>query len=738
MATVKITDWKDIIHRCFRCGYCKYTHDFSEINCPSYKEHRFESYSTGGRLWLIYGLINNELQWSPNAANIIYSCTTCGNCMQNCRFDKFNHFLVDFIEMGRKEAVLNGFCPENQTYLLERTIDPKHFNPYGNINSDNVKLKEKYGLPNEAEWVYFIGCTSNYRQQQLRDATLRFLKKSGINFTLIDEHCCMSPLIRTGQLDPVKEFMNYNIQEIKKVGASKVITSCAGCYRTLKQDFFKQGIEHDLGIYHTSELILKYLKDKRIVFKSEYPTKITYHDPCHLGRHSNFYEPPREVLNQIPRISFIEMKRNRENAWCCGAGGGVKIGNPDWSLDISKERLQEAEQTGASVIVSTCPFCKTNLNDANLKYNLKFKILDLIELIDELDYEIVEKNEVEIIFNKSNCLTCENIDCLTRCQYIDFNNEEEARKEINKLINEESDSKVLSECVGCFGCDEYCPYGAHPFDLINALQEKYNSLECNPAVVQNTIDMYKPHDELRITEIDPTKPVLNKCVFPKMNSKEMSGPMFDNLQSLAGRDYFCNLMYQHLAKPSVIKERVPIVIENFKKAGVKKDTEVICWHDECYGLYTSYCQRNNIEQPFRPIHVLEYVYNYLKDHESEISKLNVKAAYQRNCSNRYIPETDEWVDKICELIGVERVSRKYDRENALCCAASFPLKGKKKLVRPTQNKNVDDMVQHGAEVCIFNCPACKDALERKVSAKGMKSYFLSDLARIALGEELNY
>ena len=127
MATVKITDWKDIIHRCFRCGYCKYTYDFSEINCPSYKEHRFESYSTGGRLWLIYGLINNELQWSPNAANIIYSCTTCGNCMQNCRFDKFNHFLVDFIEMGRKEAVLHGFCPENQTYLLERTIDPKHF-----------------------------------------------------------------------------------------------------------------------------------------------------------------------------------------------------------------------------------------------------------------------------------------------------------------------------------------------------------------------------------------------------------------------------------------------------------------------------------------------------------------------------------------------------------------------------------------------------------------------------------
>jgi len=640
--------------------------------------------------------------------------------------------------MGRNEAVLHGFCPENQTKLLERTINQKYFNPYGEDNSDNVNLKKKYELPDEAEWVYFIGCTSNYRQQQLRDATLRYLKKSDINFTLIDEHCCMSPLIRTGQLDAVKDFMNYNIQEIKKLGASKVITSCAGCYRTLKQDFFKQSVEHDIEIYHSSELILNHLKENRLVFKSEYPMIITYHDPCHLGRHSNFYEPPREILNQIPRISLIEMKRNKENAWCCGAGGGVKIGDPDWSLEISKERLQEAKQTGASLLISTCPFCKTNLIDANLKFNMKFKILDLIELIDELDYEIIKKKEVDLVFNYSNCSTCENIDCLTRCQYIDFQNIDEAKIEINKLIKEDQDSRVLSECVGCFSCDEYCPYGAHPFDLINALQERYNSLECNPAVVQNTINMYKPHDEFKITQIDPTKPVLNKCVFPKMNSKEMSGPMFENLQSLAGRDFFCNLMYQHLAKPSVIKERIPIIIENFKKSGIKKDTEVICWHDECYGLYTSYCQRNNIEQPFQPIHIFEYVYNYLKAHESEISKLNIKSAYQRNCSNRYIPETDKWVDKICELIGVERVPRKYDRENALCCAASFPLKGKKNLVRSTQNKNVEDMVQYGAEVCIFNCPMCKDALERKVTAKGMKSYFLSDLARISLGEKLSY
>ena len=145
-----------------------------------------------------------------------------------------------------------------------------------------------------------------------------------------------------------------------------------------------------------------------------------------------------------------------------------------------------------------------------------------------------------------------------------------------------------------------------------------------------------------------------------------------------------------------------------------------------------------MEVPFKPVHIFEYIYNYLKDHESDITKLNLKAAYQRNCSNRYIPETDEILDKICELIGVERVTRKYDRENGICCAAPFGMRGHKKLVRKTQNNNVQDMVDHGAEVCIFNCPMCKDTLERKVTGNGMKAYFISDLARMALGEELDY
>ncbi len=336
------------------------------------------------------------------------------------------------------------------------------------------------------------------------------------------------------------------------------------------------------------------------------------------------------------------------------------------------------------------------------------------------------------MFDNSHCEECKNIDCLTRCQWIEFKNVDEARAEKNKLIKKD-DSRVLSECVTCFACDEYCPYDSHPFDLIVELQEKYNSLNIDPKLLNNIIKQMEPPEELRIKEIDPDKPVFHKCTFSRMNEEEMKGQMFENLQYISGRAFFCNLEYHHLARDSIIRERLPIILENIKQHGIK---ELICWHDECYGLWTSYCQRNNIEVPFKPIHIYEYVYNYLKDHESEITKLNMKIAYQRSCSNRFIPETDKWVDKICNLIGVERVPRIYDRENALCCAGAFSWFGKGDLIRPTHNKNVDDMVNYGAEACIYTCPMCKEVLGSKVERKGLKNYLLSDLARMALGEKI--
>ncbi|TXT59859.1 MAG: CoB--CoM heterodisulfide reductase iron-sulfur subunit D [Promethearchaeota archaeon] len=397
MTEVKITD--DLIGRkfiemafdhCIKCSTCKYSFkEFLSI-CPSGEKFLFESFWASGRIRLIRGLFNGDLQWTDEMKDAIFACPTCGACMDSCQAPHAD-FIVDMIESLREAAVKQIGAGLNQEKLVERACNPEYFNPYGEKNSTNEMLKRKYGLPDKAEWVYYIGCTSNYRQQQIRDATLRILKKIGLNFTLVDEHCCTSPMLRTGQVDVAPEFMNYNITQIKKAGANKVVTSCAGCYRTLLKDYEKFGIDLEFEVYHTGEVIKELLDEGKIEIASKYDKVLTYHDPCHLGRHMGMYEVPRKILQKIPGVKFVEMTRNRNHAWCCGAGGGVKIGYPDWALEISKERLIEAKCCDSSIITSMCPFCKTNLSDANDKYEMNFEVLDIIEILDQLEIKLIDK-----------------------------------------------------------------------------------------------------------------------------------------------------------------------------------------------------------------------------------------------------------------------------------------------------------------------------------------------------------
>ncbi|MFX1582994.1 MAG: (Fe-S)-binding protein [Promethearchaeota archaeon] len=370
---------------CIKCSSCKYGYKSFDKICPSGEKYLFESYWPSGRIRIIRGTLRGELEWNDELIDPIYACTTCGACMDACQAPH-RDYIVDMIEALRELAVKHIGPAKNQNYLVSRCEE--NCNPYGEINSNNEDLKKEYELPDKAEWVYFIGCTSNYRQQSIRDATLKFLKKVGIDFTLIDEHCCTSPMIRTGQLGIVKDYMNYNNAQIKDTGATKVITSCAGCYRTFMKDFEKFGEDHDFEVFHTLELVKQLLDERKIEFKSEYNKTVTYHDPCHLGRHMGIYELPRDIYKQIPGLKLVEMKRNRNFAWCCGAGGGVKIGYPEWSVEISKERLEEAKETGAAIISSTCPFCHRNLSDANNNYNFNFEVLDLIEIIDKIEVEV--------------------------------------------------------------------------------------------------------------------------------------------------------------------------------------------------------------------------------------------------------------------------------------------------------------------------------------------------------------
>ena len=369
---------------CIKCGTCKMGYKSFEPSCPSGEKYLFESYWASGRIRIARGVILGELDWSEELKRPIFACTTCGACTDSCQAPH-SHYIVDIIESLRELAVKHIGPGPNQKNLLDRVKNSSMWNPYGETHSSNADLKKKFNLPDKAEWVYFIGCTSNYRQTQLRDATIRFLKNAGIDFTLVDEHCCTSPLLRTGQVEIAKDVMNYNVAQIKNAGANKVITSCAGCYRTFKKDFEKFGVESGSEIYHTVELIKDLLDTGKMKIKSKYDKIVTYHDPCHFGRHMGIYQIPRDIYKQIPGLRLVEMKKNRNFAWCCGAGGGVKIGYPEWAVEISGERINQAKETGATVISSVCPFCRTNLTDANKKYNGGFEVLDLVEILDQLD-----------------------------------------------------------------------------------------------------------------------------------------------------------------------------------------------------------------------------------------------------------------------------------------------------------------------------------------------------------------
>ncbi|MHA1136310.1 MAG: (Fe-S)-binding protein [Candidatus Thorarchaeota archaeon] len=369
-----LEDW---LHSCIRCGNCKYVFKGYSPSCPSGEYFNFESYFASGRLWIAQGIHKGELEWDLSLMDPIFACTTCGNCEVQCLAPHREH-IVDMIEELRHLAVKRlGALPAHQKFAEH--IESNH-NPYG-AEHHARSLVQEHSLPNHASVVYFIGCTSNYREKEIRDSTISILQKAGVDFTIVDEHCCGSPLLRTGQVDEVTELAEHNRTEIQHTGAERVLTSCSGCYRTLRKDYNRLGLELDVEVVHISQFLRELINEGKLkIKKSDVPLHVTYHDPCHLGRHMGEYEAPRDVLNSLP-VDFAEMEQIRENAWCCGAGGGCKAAYPEWSLETAKTRIEHAKETEVSTLVSTCPFCKRGLADSN---DDSLEIIDLCELVDRL------------------------------------------------------------------------------------------------------------------------------------------------------------------------------------------------------------------------------------------------------------------------------------------------------------------------------------------------------------------
>ncbi len=342
----------------------------------------------------------------------------------------------------------------------------------------------------------------------------------------------------------------------------------------------------------------------------------------------------------------------------------------------------------------------------------------------------------ELKINEKLCLSCDSRDCLLKCQYIDID-KKTASQEIKKIIRNRY-SFVLEKCVTCYGCEEYCPYGNHPFYLIVDGQEKLNLPPVPDPLIKRAINIAVPfRGEPDIREING--PVVNMCAFSHLSSL-ITGRLFEGVEIIS-RDhrkmfhFFCQLMYLHYARHSVIHKRLPKVIETISKY---KPTEVICFHDECFGAYTSYCEAFGIRVNFKVVHLFEFLYKRLIELKDRITHLGIRAAYQRPCSSRLSPEKHKFVKMIFDLIGVEYVERKFMDENSLCCGR--PIQGQKrpgsrKLAIEIQKLNIEDMKDAQAEICVFSCPTCYETLKDLLLETGIQPVYMVDLCKVSIGEE---
>lgn len=231
--------------------------------------------------------------------------------------------------------------------------------------------------------LYYVGCTASYdiNVKEVGINTINILDALGIKFGILgrEEKCCGSVLLRIGDRE-FERLSSYNIKLFNSLNVKMLVTSCAGCYRTIANDYKKMGVLN-MEVLHTTQLIARLLRNKKIKFTREVPCKVTFHDPCHMGRHSNVYDDPREVMASIPGLEFVEMHRHREFSRCCGAGGGLKAGFGDVQNLMSQERVRDAEKTGASNLVSNCPFCYQGLQIGINAIDSKVKMTDLTELV---------------------------------------------------------------------------------------------------------------------------------------------------------------------------------------------------------------------------------------------------------------------------------------------------------------------------------------------------------------------
>ena len=338
---------------CYQCGLC-------DTVCPWNRVRPFSMRKIVRQA--TFGLTEIEHEE-------IWRCTTCGNCPQQCPRG------VKIIESGvalRRIATEYGVFPTPVRPV--RTIS-------GSLAGEGNPLNEKRA--NRADWaqglsvkpftegmevLYFPGCYLCYdpRLKKVAGATASILNRAGIDFGILGtkESCCGESIRKTGDEELFKRLARENIKTFVDHGVKKILVSSPHCYHTFKNEYSEFMVNFE--VVHISQFLFELLKEGRLELSGEYGKKVTYHDPCYLGRHNGIYEEPREVLKKIPGLELNEMPDSRRDSLCCGGGGGRIWMETLKGERFSDLRLEQASGVGAEVLVTSCPYCITHFEESRL------------------------------------------------------------------------------------------------------------------------------------------------------------------------------------------------------------------------------------------------------------------------------------------------------------------------------------------------------------------------------------
>lgn len=366
------------LYTCAQCGYCVDA-------CPIYEEIPWESATPRGKLYwikqiLTTGILRENIKGDQNFVERIYQCTLCGRCHEVCQTSLDT---VSIWNAARAEIFKNGQRPENLEALAEKIEEVK--NPYGIDEDTRLDWADytDYDDPPEkeqAEVCYFVGCTTAFKSanHETAHSISVILDHLEEDWTLLgeDEWCCGAPLQMSGDDEAVKRVALHNLKELTGRGIKLLITGCPSCYRMWKTEIpHLLNMELPFQVKHFTEYLSEKIENGALILPKG-DDNVTYHDPCELARLCDIVEEPRVIL-KAATTRFQETREHGKDVRCCGGGGMLEATNNDLRVSICKYRLSQVEETGASILTSSCPSCNNTFIDAQRESDSDVEVLDI-------------------------------------------------------------------------------------------------------------------------------------------------------------------------------------------------------------------------------------------------------------------------------------------------------------------------------------------------------------------------